>query len=524
MAKKTDAEPDIPNVAKETDADSTPRKGQDFHKVHEQDHVDQHDVKHGGEDAHEHHHHHHHGNGHHDHDHTFGFVAEPTFDIDYKGECAYEVAVKIPAANRQAKAEEMFEELQEGAQLPGFRRGKAPKALVQSKFARAVRSDVFQKLVGGAFEKLVHDSELHPLGMPDIDGVEEALETSDDTDIALTFKFEVAPRVTLGDYTGLKVERPVLEVDESHINRAIDELRERTAYFVSVEEGTSQEGDQVVIDFTGTIDGEVFPGGSAENYPYFIGSKRFFPQFEEALIGASSGQEVTAEVPFPDDYHGKDVAGKTATFKIKINEIKRRQLPELDDDFATEAGYENVADLREKVAADLRAGASTQSNQIMENRLLKQVVENSTFEIPQSLIESSAQEYYRQELQRLAQLRIPPAEVQKRAPEILEQSRQAAVDNIKAFVAINNIGVAEGINVSEEDFAAEAAAIQQRTGMKLDVVQRFLSQAEQRSDYEGRIFRRKAMQILVNAAEIRDVVVSQEEMDKEEEAILNEDE
>jgi FKBP-type peptidyl-prolyl cis-trans isomerase (trigger factor) len=151
-------------------------------------------------------------------------------------------------------------------------------------------------------------------------------------------------------------------------------------------------------------------------------------------------------------------------------------------------------------------------------------VENSTYEIPASLIESSTQEYYRQELQRLAQLRISPAEVQKRAPEILEEARQAAVDNIKAFVTINEIGLAEGISVTEEDFAQEAAAIQARTGMNLDVVQRFLSQADQRSDYEGRIFRRKAMQIVANAAEIKDVVVTREEMDKEEESILDEEE
>jgi trigger factor len=466
-------------------------------------------------------HHHHHD---HDHSHEFEFVADPSFDVQYKGECVYEVGVTIPAANRKAKADEMFDELQGGAQLPGFRRGKAPKALVQSKFARAVRSDVFQSLVSSAFEKLIHDNELRPLGMPDIDGVEAALESGEDTDIAITFKFEVAPRVTLGDYTGLKVERPVLEVEDADIDRAIDELRERTAYFVSVEEAPSQEGDQVVIDFTGRIDGEVFAGGSAENYPYFIGSKRFFPQFEAALVGANVGQEVTAEVPFPEDYHGKDVAGKTAIFTIKINEIKRRALPELDEDFAREAGYESIADMREKVAADLRAGASQQSQQIMENRLLKQVVENSTYEIPASLIESSTQEYYRQELQRLAQLRISPAEVQKRAPEILEEARQAAVDNIKAFVTINEIGLAEGISVTEEDFAQEAAAIQARTGMNLDVVQRFLSQADQRSDYEGRIFRRKAMQIVANAAEIKDVVVTREEMDKEEESILDEEE
>lgn len=465
-------------------------------------------------EAHDHHGHHHH---HHDHEHNWDFVEDPSFTVEYKGECAYEVGVKIPAANRAHKAEQVFEEIQSDAHLPGFRRGKAPRALVQAKFAKAVKNDVFQKLVGEAFEKLIHDEGLRPLSMPDIDGLEAALETGNDDDIELTFKFEVSPRCTLGNYTGLKVERPVLDIADKDVDAALDEMRTRFGYFENVESGPSEEGDQVVIDFAGTIDGEPFAGGTAENYPYFIGSKRFFPEFEAALVGVEAGKETSATVAFPEDYHGKDVAGKTAVFAIKVNEIKRRRLPELTDEFAVEAGFENVADMREKVAADLRAGASAQSQRIAENRVLKQIVDNSTFEVPPSLIESSATEYYRQEVRRLVQLRVPPAEVQARDEQLREEARKVAIEQIKAFVAINEIAQAEGIEVTEQDFAEEAAAIQQRTGMNLDSVQRFLMQSDQRSEYEGRIYRRKAMQAVLLATEIKDVVVSQEELDKEDE-------
>ena len=466
---------------------------------------------------HDHGHHHHDHDDHHGHEHNWDFVEDPSFSVEYKGECAYEVGVKIPAANRAKKADDLLLELQSDAQIPGFRKGKAPKALVQSKFGKAMRNDVFQKLVGEAFEKMVHDEGLRPLSLPDIDGVEDALAKSDETDIELVFKFEVAPRCTLGSYTGLKVERPVLDIDEKHIASAIDEMRGRYGVFEPIEKGKSEDGDMVTIDFTGLIDGEPFSGNSAENYTYFIGSKRFFPEFEAALIGAKAGQEVTATVPFPEDYHGKDVAGKTAVFSIKINEIKRKQLPELNDDFAKEVGYDDLAAMREKVSGDLRAGASSQSQRIAENRILKLITDASTFEIPESLIASSANEYYRQELRRLVQLRVPPSEVQARDAQLLEEARQVAIDQIKAFVAINEIGVKEGIKVTEHDFAEEAHAIMQRTGMNMDAIQRFLQGDEQRSDYEGRIYRRKALQIVLNASEIKDVVVSQDELDKEDE-------
>ncbi|MFM1919710.1 MAG: hypothetical protein RLZZ303_1344 [Candidatus Hydrogenedentota bacterium] len=481
--------------------------------VAEHDH-DHHDHDHHDHD-HDHDHGHHHHDDHHGHEHNWDFVEDPSFEVEYKGECVYEVGVKIPAANRAHRAESVFDELMSGAEIKGFRRGKAPKPLVQAKFSKAVKADVFQKLVGEAFDKMVHDEGLRPMSMPDIDGVEAALEKEEDADIELTFKFEVAPRCTLGDYTGLKVERPVLEIEPKDVDAALEDVRSRFAYFEAVEKGKSQDGDQVVIDFEGRIDGEVFPGGSAENYPYFIGSKRFFPEFEAALVGAKAGAEVEAVVTFPEDYHGKDVAGKTATFKIKINEIKRRVLPEIDDDMAKEMGYENAVDMREKVAADLRVGASEQSKRITESRLVKQIVDNSTFELPPSLIESSALEYYRQELRRLAEMRVPPAEVQKRDAMIREQARENALENIKSYIVIGEIGQKEGVTVTESDFAEEASMIQARTGMKMEVVEKFLSGEEQRSNYEDRIFRRKALQIVMNAAEIKDVVVSQDELDEQ---------
>ncbi len=447
----------------------------------------------------------------------FEFAEDPTFDVDYKGDCAYEVKVAIPASNTLKQSEEMYEELQSDAEIPGFRRGKAPRKLLERKFGKAVRGEATEKLVSAAFRKLIKAEDLSPIDYPDIDGLDDVHDTPLDAALEFTLKFEVAPRVELGSYTGLKVERPVLKVEEKEVDEAIEKMRERFASYEEVDGAKAQDDDQVVIDFTGVIDGVAFDGGSAENYPYILGSGRFFSEFETALQGAETGKEVTCDVPFPEDYSSVDLAGKTATFTIKVNEIKRKTLPELDDDFATGGGFESMADLREKVSNDLQEGAASQGQQIAERRAVEAIVENSTFELPKSLVDSSAAEYYNQEIRRLLEMRVSPDEIDKRNEDLLKKAHEHATREIKAYVVVNEIGSKEGVQVLEEDFEKEAQAIVSRTGMDVDIAKRFLSQDDKRSDYETRIFRQKALAIVMDSAKVKDKVVTREELDQEDE-------
>lgn len=448
----------------------------------------------------------------------FEFTEEPTFDVAYKGECAYEVKVLIPAANTLKQSEEMFDELQGDAQLPGFRRGKAPRKLLERKYGKAVRGEATEKLVSAAFRKLIKKEELRPIDYPDIEGLENIAELPADAPLDFTLKFEVAPRVQLGDYKGVAIERPVLTVGDKEVDDAITTMRQRYASYEAVENGVAQEEDQVIIDFTGTLNGVAFDGGSAENYPYILGSGRFFKEFEEALKGAKSGSEVSCDVAFPETYHSPDLAGKTAQFAIKINEIKRRTMPEIDDQFAETAGFESVAALRESVKKDLQAGADGQSREIAEGRAILAVVEASTFEIPQSLVKSTADVYYRQEVRRLISLRVPPQELDEKEAELRQQAEEHALREIKGYVVVGEIGRTEGIQVLDEDFEKEAAAIMSRTGMELDIAKRFLDQEDKRSDYEERIFRRKAVTVIMDNAKITDKPVTRDELDKDEEA------
>jgi trigger factor len=439
------------------------------------------------------------------------FVEDPQFDIDYKGECAYEVKVTIPPANRKKQSEEMFDELKSEAEVPGFRRGKVPRRLLERKFAKAVRGEVDSKLVSAAFQKLVKDKDLRPISTPDIDGLDETKEQSQDEPLAFTLKFEVAPKVELGKYRGVEVERPVVTVDDSDVHETIEDLRNRYAVYETLEDGSAAEGDQVIIDFKGTVDGVEFAGGSAEGYPYILGTKRFFPEFEDALQGTTTGQETACDVTFPEDYPNNDLKGKTAHFTIKINEIKRRRAPELNDEFAKQAGHENVEDMRNKIRERLQTTSAEQSSRMAESRAIEAVISGSTFEIPKSLIESTTEETYQEEVRELLQMRVPMAEIRQREEEMREHAREHALHDIKSIVVLNEIAEAEGIEVTDEDFEEEISALATRTGTESEAVARYLEESGRKSSYEARILRAKAVKVIMDNAQITDKEISREE-------------
>jgi trigger factor len=444
------------------------------------------------------------------------FVEDPEFTIDYKGECAYEVGVVIPVANEKKQADEMFDELKHDAEVPGFRRGRAPRKLIERKFSRVVKDEVAGKLVNMAFQKLIKDNDLRPIYLPDIDGLDEMKDRPADQPLSLTFKFEVSPRVELGKYREIEIERPVLEVLDKDVEQAIEDMRGRYAVYETVEDGVVQDGDQAVISFKGTVDGEAFPGGSADNYPYVIGSKRFFPEFEAALVGAAQGAEVSCTVVFPEDYFSEDLRGKSADFTITVGEIKRRQLPAVDDEFAKKAGFESVDDMNEKVRARLVESAASQSNDIAEMRALDKVMEASTFEIPKTLVERSAHEAHQDEVRRLLSNRVPMAHIQERDAEIQAQAREHAIRDIKRVVLLNEIGEAEGVEVTDEDFDLELQSAAARLGLDAGMLGGYIGEDEdRRSQYEERIFRTKAMKVIMDNAAVKDVPLSREELDKQ---------
>jgi len=324
----------------------------------------------------------------------------------------------------------------------------------------------------------------------------------------------------LGKYRGIKIERPVVTVDDKDVDEAIEEIQDRQAtYEPTKKNAKAKAGDQVIIDFKGTIDGEAFQGGSAENYPYILGSKRFFPEFEEALKGASPESEQTCVVTFPDDYFAEDLRGKKADFTIKVNEVKRKKKPDVTDDLAKEAGFESVDDMKAKLKENLGKNSADRSRAIAEARGLDAVVEDSKFEIPPRLIDGVAQEHMQQALQRLIQQGLPREEFQKQMANLEGETRESALRAIKRMVVLSEIGEAEGIEVTDEDLDKEAAQISSSMGADVEMVSQYLRQGENRSSFIDRIYRQKAVAVIIDNAKIKDKELTRDELEKEAAAV-----
>lgn len=468
------------------------------------------------EHAHEHDHEHEHD------EEAFEFVEEPSFEVDYKGDCAYEVKTKIAAANIAKQSETMYDELKKDAELPGFRRGRAPRKLVEKKFAKVVKSDAEARVVAAAYQKLLKDEDLKAIGYPDIDGLDDLKERKEDDALEVTLKFEVAPRVELGKYRGVEVERPFVTVDDKDVDEQISEMLERQATFEPMEKGKAKEGDQVVIDFVGTIEGEAFEGGSAENYPYILGTHRFFQEFEDALKGAKPGADLETDVTFPDEYPQENLRGKTAHFTIKVHEVKRRKTPKLTDELAKDMGFEGAEDLRAKVKERLENASKNQSQSIAESRALQQVIETSSFEVPKSILSRLTEDMKEEEVRHRMSHRQPMKQIQDDMEKIEENARQAALRDIQTLLVLNEIGEAEGVEVTDEDYEAEisreAQGMAQMYGLQTEMVAQYLAQEGDRGKYHDRIFRTKALKVVMENAKVTDKELTREEMDEAETA------
>lgn len=456
-------------------------------------------------------HHHHHA---HEEEEVFKFEKDPEYEIDYKGDCLYSVKITIPAINTKTQTSKNLEELKEHAELPGFRRGKAPMWLVENKFGKIARKEAFDKVISESVKKLMEEKQLRAFSTPQFEGLEELDKLPEDTDISFKILFEVAPKCELGKYRGLELERKVLEPDENMITEQLELLRNRFAIYQSMPDAEISNGDQAIIDFNGTIDGESFPGGSANNYPYIVGSKRFFGKFEEALIGAKVGDIKTCEVEFPEDYTNKSLAGKKAIFEIKIKDIKRKELPALDDEFAKQAGAESFEELKQKIKKELEEAISEETNYQLETSAIEQVIANSTFEIPKSLIEEVAKNQVEEQIQRMIQMRIPISEIEKQREALEKDAKEKAEKTIKWYTVANEIAEAEGIEITDSDYENEAQSIQGRTGIDIETIRSYI-QEQGKDDVTDTIIRRKVVKLILDNAKIETKTVSREEWEKE---------
>ncbi len=341
--------------------------------------------------------------------------------------------------------------------IQGFRKGKAPRQIIEKMYgAEIFFEDAANILIPEAYEKELTDSDLEIVSQPKIDVVQ----IEKGKPFIFTAEVALKPVVTLGEYKGLEVEPVDATVSDEDVEKEIEAERERNARTVTVEDRAVADKDTVIIDFEGFIDGEAFEGGKGENYPLVIGSHSFIDTFEEQLIGTELGAEVEVHVTFPEDYQAEELAGKPALFKVKVEEIKAKELPELDDDFAQDVSeFDTLAEYREDVKKKLTEKKEQEAKNAKEEAVLTKVIENAAMEIPDPMIDMQVRQMVEDFAGRIQQQGLSLEQYMQFSgltpDKMVEQMRPNAVKRIQSRLVLEAIVEAEKIEVSDEKLDQE---------------------------------------------------------------------
>lgn len=380
--------------------------------------------------------------------------------------------------------------------IPGFRKGKAPKAMIEKMYGKDLfQYDAINDLFPENYEAAVKEAGIEAVGRPD----PEVVSMSEDEGATLKVKVAVKPEVELGEYTGLTVNKDVKTVDEADVDAEIKRMQDRNGRLLT-REGAAENGDTVDIDFEGFVDGVAFEGGKAENFPLTIGSGSFIPGFEEQLIGTALGEEKEVNVNFPEEYHAKELAGKPAVFKCKVNSIKAKELPELDDEFASEVSdFETLEEYKADIRAKLTEQKEKAAKTAKEDALVEKAVEGATMDIPDLMIESQARSMVQDFAQRLQQQGLSMDQYMQytgsTVEKMIEESKEQAKKRIESRLVLEAVAAAEGLTASEEDVEKEIEDLAKSYGMEVDQIKPYVTE-DQKEQMRENIAVQKALDLM----------------------------
>ena len=387
----------------------------------------------------------------------------------------YEVEVSVDGETFMAAVAKVFKKESKKISVPGFRKGKAPRAIIEKMYGKDVfYEDAMQECYPEALDEACKEADLKVITVTGL----EATEVSED---GFTFKATVIvePEIEIKDYKGIEVEKLSTEVTEEMIDEEINSVRERNSRMVTVEDRAAQNGDTVVIDFEGFCDGEAFDGGKAEEYNLELGSGNFIPGFEEQIVGHNTGDEFTIDVKFPEEYQAENLKGKDAQFKIKLHEIKVKELPEVDDDFVKDVSEKDtVAEYREELKETVAKRLESASERDLDDKLTNAVIEKVEGEIPSQMIDREAQNMIQEMDMRLRQQGMDFDTYMKytgmNADSVLEMYKPEAERRVKMRLALEKIAELEKIEPTEEDIEAEYGRMAEAYKMEADKVKEII--------------------------------------------------
>ena len=394
-----------------------------------------------------------------------------------------ELQFSIDAETFKAAVNNAFKREGKKYAIPGFRKGKAPRHMIEKMYGSDIfHYDAVNDLFPEAYEAAVKEAKIDVVGRPD----PEVVSMSEADGVVLKVKVAVKPEVELGEYAGLTVTKEAKNVNEADVDAEVKRMQDRNGRLLT-REGAAENGDTVDIDFEGFVDGKAFEGGKAEHYSLVLGSGSFIPGFEDQVVGHSAGEEFDVNVKFPEEYGAAELAGKDATFKIKLDEVKYKELPALDDDFAKDVSeYDTLDELKDSIRNNIKTNLDKQAEQKVENDLMDQVIANMKADIPDAMVDSRIDELVQDFEYRISQQGLKLADYLKYMGMNIEQFRaqfkEQADKQVKMRLAMEAIVAKEGITASDEEFEEEVKRIADAYKMEADKVKSIVDAAAVKAD------------------------------------------
>ncbi|MEQ6075795.1 trigger factor [Bacillus subtilis] len=391
------------------------------------------------------------------------------------------LTVEVDAETFKTALDDAFKKVVKQVSIPGFRKGKIPRGLFEQRFGvEALYQDALDILLPVEYPKAVEEAGIEPVDRPEIDV--EKIEKGES--LIFTAKVTVKPEVKLGEYKGLGIEKDDTTVTDEDVQNELKALQERQAELVVKEEGAVEEGNTVVLDFEGFVDGEAFEGGKAENYSLEVGSGSFIPGFEDQLVGLEEGAEKDVEVTFPEEYHAEELAGKPAVFKVKIHEIKAKELPELDDEFAKDIDeeVETLAELTEKTKKRLEEAKENEADAKLREELVLKASENAEIDVPQAMVDTELDRMLKEFEQRLQMqgmnLELYTQFSGQDEAALKEQMKEDAEKRVKSNLTLEAIAKAENLEVSDEEVEAELTKMAEAYNMPVENIKQAIGSTD----------------------------------------------
>lgn len=413
------------------------------------------------------------------------------------------LTIEVPADDLEKALQSAYMKQKNKINMPGFRKGKVPRQMIEKMYGVEIfYDDAANELIPKAYSDAYEECDLNIVSQPDINVVQ----IEKGKPFVFTAEVATKPEVKLGEYKGLEVDKISTRVTQKEVDAKIQEEAEKNARTVAVEDRPVQDGDEVILDFEGFVDGTPFEGGKGENYPLTIGSNSFIPGFEEQLVGAETGKEIDVNVTFPEDYHAEDLKGKEAVFKCTVHEIKAKELPEIDDEFAAEVSeFDTLEEYKADVKAKIKDEKAAEGKTKKEDQVVEQAVKNAEMEIPKAMIETQVRQMADDFAQRIQSQGLSMEQYFQftgmTAEKMLEELRPQAIKRIETRLVLEAIAKAENIEISDEKIDEEVAKMAESYKMEVDKLKEFMGENEKNQMKEDMAVQEAVTFLVENAVE-----------------------